>query len=176
MTLTALVGDITKIESDVIVNAANPALVVGGGVDGAIHKAAGPELLEANKQLHPFGCQTGQVRVTPAFNLPAQYVFHTVGPDMREVVSDGYGLLSSCYQACVAKAFEMRMKSISFPAISTGVFGFPQDAAAKIAAKSCADYVYGLNLQIDVKLVCFDDEQYKIISKSIAEQKDQYVR
>jgi len=124
-------GDITQLAVDAIVNAANNSLLGGGGVDGAIHHAAGPELLEACKKLN--GCATGEAKITPGFRLPARWVIHTVGPVWRGGDNDEDALLARCYQSCFDLAKHHALRSIAFPSISTGAYAFPVERAANIA-------------------------------------------
>lgn len=129
-----LIADITTLAVDAIVNAANNSLLGGGGVDGAIHRAAGPELLDACRSLG--GCATGEAKITPGFRLPAKYVVHTVGPVWHGGERDEPELLSCCYQSVFDVALANSIKTIAFPAISTGVYGYPRREAATIALKA----------------------------------------
>jgi len=153
--LVAVSGDITKLEVDAIVNAANTSLLGGGGVDGAIHRAAGPELLEACRKLH--GCATGDAKATPGFRLPAKWVFHAVGPVWSGGQRGEDELLAGCYRRCLELARENGAKSIAFPAISTGVYSFPPERAAKIALRTVREHVNASGVE-EVRFVCFNGE------------------
>lgn len=129
--ISVVEGDITTLKVDAIVNAANESLLGGGGVDGAIHRAAGPQLLEATRAIG--GCPTGEARITPGFLLPADYVIHTVGPVWRGGQAGEVELLASCYRASLELAIEYSLREVAFPLISTGVYRFPKERAADIA-------------------------------------------
>ncbi len=153
MRLEVVCGDITREEVDAIVNAANTSLLGGGGVDGAIHRAAGPDLLEACRSLG--GCATGDAKATPGFRLPARWVIHTVGPVWRGGSAGEAHLLASCYRRSLEVADELGARSVAFPAISTGVYGYPlEDAAVQAVAGVRATEVQHVQ---EVRFVLFDD-------------------
>jgi O-acetyl-ADP-ribose deacetylase len=152
-------GDITQLNVDAIVNAANTYLLGGGGVDGAIHRAAGPQLLEECRTLG--GCPTGEARITRVYNLPARWVIHTVGPVWQGGRHHEDDLLASCYRNSLTLAEQHSIKTIAFPAISTGAYGFPKDRAARIALREIRDFLEsGSNLE-RVLLVCFSADDYQ---------------
>ncbi len=149
-------GDITKLKVDAIVNAANTTLLGGGGVDGAIHRAAGKELLDECKKLN--GCKTGEAKITKGYNLSAKYVIHTVGPVWNGGKHNEDELLASCYRNSLKLAVENGIKSIAFPAISTGVYRFPLERATKIAIDEVTKFLKENDEIEKVIFVCFDDE------------------
>jgi O-acetyl-ADP-ribose deacetylase (regulator of RNase III) len=157
--LIPIFGDITGLHVDAIVNAANTSLLGGGGVDGAIHRAAGPELLEACRQLH--GCQTGDAKATPGFRLPAKWVFHAVGPVWNGGERHEDELLARCYRRALELAREHNVSSIAFPAISTGIYGFPANRAAHIAVDTVKAHGDESGVEL-VNFVCFDDRTLRI--------------
>ncbi len=153
-------GDITSVEADAIVNAANNSLLGGGGVDGAIHRAAGPGLLEECRKLN--GCETGKAKITGGYNLKAKFVIHTVGPVWRGGIYDETGLLASCYRESLALAKKYKIKSIAFHGISTGVYGFPKDLAALIAVTEAKRFIATNKIPEKIIFVAFDKENYNI--------------
>jgi O-acetyl-ADP-ribose deacetylase (regulator of RNase III) len=155
------VGDITRLHVDAIVNAANAALAGGGGVDGAIHAAAGPELLAACRALAEVApgvrCPTGEARITPGFRLAARYVIHAVGPVWHGGAQGEPELLAACYRSSVALALAHGLSSLAFPAISTGVYGYPREAAAMVAVEALAESLSAAPSVEHVALVAFDE-------------------
>ncbi|KAA0002973.1 MAG: O-acetyl-ADP-ribose deacetylase [Thermoplasmata archaeon] len=163
-----LVGDITKQKTDAIVNAANNRLTPGGGVSGAIHRAAGKELWQECKKLG--GCETGEAKITKGYNLPAKYVIHTVGPIYNKQSKERNAeLLKSCYENSLKLAIQNGIKSISFPAISTGIYGYPMEEAANIAIKTIMDFLKE-NEEIElVRLVLFSKDAFDVHKKMLDE-------
>lgn len=152
-------GDITKQKVDAIVNAANTALLGGGGVDGAIHRAAGPQLLEECRKLG--GCPTGEAKITKGYNLPAKWVIHTVGPVWHNGQRDEDELLANCYRNSLALAEQHSIRSIAFPAISTGLYRFPLERATKIAVREVKQFLEKPNTVEKIIFVCFGQETYQ---------------
>jgi O-acetyl-ADP-ribose deacetylase (regulator of RNase III) len=151
-----IVGDITEQKTDAIVNAANESLLGGGGVDGAIHRAAGPALLEECRALK--GCPTGSAKITKGHRLAAKWVIHTVGPIWRGGTQGEDGLLAGCYQKCLELAVETGSKTIAFPSISTGAYGFPVQRAAKIVSNEIQTFLLKDDFIEKVTMICFDDK------------------
>lgn len=147
-------GDITKLDCDGIVNAANRSLLGGGGVDGAIHRAAGPELLAECRTLH--GCETGKAKITKGYKLPAKYVLHTPGPVWHGGNHGESELLAGCYRSCLDLAAQYGCKTVDFPSISTGVYGYPVDKAAAVALRAILESLEAHPEIERVRMVCFD--------------------
>ena len=163
MVIRLFQGDITTLDVDAIVNAANTSLLGGGGVDGAIHRAAGPELLAECRTLG--GCETGQARITAAYRLPAAHVIHTVGPVYHGGKSGEPGLLASCYRESLRLAANNSLKRIAFPNISTGVYGYPKAEAARIAVDTVRDFMASHDLPEEVVFCVFDGENHHIYAQ-----------
>jgi O-acetyl-ADP-ribose deacetylase (regulator of RNase III) len=161
--LEIIKGDITTLDVEAIVNAANTTLLGGGGVDGAIHKAAGPGLLEECEKLN--GCEVGCAKITGGYNLKAQYIIHTVGPVWKGGHRDEHSQLASCYINSLRLAKQNRIRSIAFPCISTGVYGFPKDQAALIAFNETKRFLMRNDNPEKVIFVTFGDDSYDIYSK-----------
>lgn len=164
-------GDITRIDVDAIVNAANETLLGGGGVDGAIHRAAGPSLFQACKALPEVRpsvrCPIGEARITPGFDLPARFVIHTVGPRYRGGV-DEPTLLASCYRQSLALAAARELRSVAFPAISTGAFGYPIERASEIAVRTCRAFFEHRSSVGRIVLVAYNVDDAGVLARSAA--------
>jgi len=160
-------GDITRLEVDAIVNAANESLLGGGGVDGAIHRAAGPELLDECKTLG--GCPTGNAKITGGYNLSAKHVIHTVGPVYRDGTKGEAALLQSCYRESLRLAAEHQLKSIAFPSISTGVYGYPKEEAAEVAVATVSGRLAEHDFPESITFCCFSEEDAEIYRKRLTD-------
>jgi len=162
-------GDITKLKVDAIVNAANSSLMGGGGVDGAIHRAGGPEILEECRKIVAMqgGCDTGEAVITTAGNLPASFVIHTVGPVWQGGNNNESQKLKACYLNSMKLALNNKCQTIAFPNISTGVYGFPKKLAAEIAFKAVKEFLDQTDTIENVTFVCFDDENFELISHQL---------
>lgn len=165
--LEIMVGDITQIKADAIVNAANNSLLGGGGVDGAIHRAAGPGLLDECRTLQ--GCRTGDAKVTGGYRLPVRYVVHTVGPVWKDGNQGEAELLASCYRRCMELAAELELGSIAFPCISTGIYGFPKEKAAKIAVETVRNFPETNPFPLKVIFSIFGNEDFRIYQRLLGE-------
>jgi O-acetyl-ADP-ribose deacetylase (regulator of RNase III) len=165
--LALIQGDITEQAVDAIVNAANEALLGGGGVDGAIHRASGPQLLAECRTLH--GCPTGQAKITKGYNLPARHVIHTVGPIWRGGEQHEPALLAQCYISCFHLVEKHQLKTVAFPSISTGIYGYPVEQAAKIALAEIHKALERLPALEKVTVVCFDQRTYDAYQSALAE-------
>lgn len=161
---SVLVGDITQSDAEAIVNAANESLLGGSGVDGAIHRAAGPELLAECRTLH--GCPTGQARLTGGYHLKAKYVLHTPGPVWQGGAHGEAAALASCYRACLELATENNIQSVDFPCISTGVFGYPAMQAAAVSLRAIMDFLREHDTPHQVRVVCHTEEAAKLLRQT----------
>lgn len=170
--LEVIKGDITKIEADAIVNAANSSLLGGGGVDGAIHRAGGPAILEECRKIvaKQGGCKTGEAVITGAGNLPAKSVIHTVGPVWNGGNKNERALLQNCYYNSMQLALDNDCKTIAFPNIGTGVYRFPKKEAAKIAVETVVQFLRSTNKIEKVTFVCFDEESFALVQEEINHQ------
>lgn len=168
--LAVVRGDITTLDVDAIVNAANSSLLGGGGVDGAIHRAAGPELLAATRALG--GCPTGQVRVTPGFRLRARYVIHGVGPVWRGGDAGERELLQRVYREALRAAAQLSANSVAFPAISTGIYGFPLEPATAIAVATVRAFIAQSDVPERVAFCCFDERTERAYVKTLEQVRD----
>ncbi|MCC7295319.1 MAG: O-acetyl-ADP-ribose deacetylase [Acidobacteriota bacterium] len=158
-------GDITKIAAGAIVNAANGSLLGGGGVDGAIHRAAGPGLLAECRTLG--GCETGKAKLTKGYNLPAPYVIHAVGPVWRGGTGGEEALLAGAYRSALDLAAENGIRSVAFPNISTGVYGYPKDKAAAVAIRTVSNFLDGHPEMDKVIFVCFDEDNHRLYERRL---------
>ncbi|MBE6035380.1 MAG: O-acetyl-ADP-ribose deacetylase [Clostridiales bacterium] len=165
-TIKIITGDITKITADAIVNAANTSLLGGGGVDGAIHRAAGKELLEECKKLN--GCETGEAKITKGYKLPAKYVIHTPGPIWHGGTSNEPKLLEKSYYNSLALAEQYGCRSVAFPSISTGVYRFPLEKAAPIALKTIQAFFETSHHVQEVQIVCFSEQVREVYAEALA--------
>ena len=160
--MEVILNDITKLQVDAIVNAANSSLLGGGGVDGAIHRAAGKELVMECRSLR--GCKTGNAKLTKGYNLPADFIIHTVGPVWQSGHNGEPELLANCYRKSIQIAVEKKIESLAFPCISTGIYGYPKDKAAEIAVETCSEELKNNPSKSKLKIIfcCFDEDNYNI--------------
>jgi len=167
--IESIKGDITKIKVEAIVNAANSSLMGGGGVDGAIHRAGGPTILEECRKIiaKQGSCETGEAVITTGGNLPAKFVIHTVGPVWNNGKKNEAALLAACYQNSLKLAIEHNLSSIAFPNISTGIYGYPKEEAARIAINAVTQFLDQNDLITKVYFVCFDEENYQLYESLI---------
>lgn len=165
--VSVIQGDITQLQVDAIVNAANNSLLGGSGVDGAIHRVAGPELLSECRKLH--GCDTGQAKITKGYHLPAKWVIHTVGPIWEGGHSGEDELLAQCYRNSLALAVQNGIKTIAFPAISTGAYCFPLEPATKIAVNEVNEFLHSNNSLEQIIFVCFGQNAYNCYLRVVQE-------
>ena len=169
-----IVGDITHSRVDAIVNAANTTLLGGSGVDGAIHRAAGPQLLAECRTL--YGCETGQAKITAGYRLPAKHVIHTPGPIWRGGRFREAELLSSCYRSCLTLAVENSCQSVDFPSISTGVYAYPLPQAARIALETIRDFLSQNSTLKQVRMVCHTEAAAEVYRRTLEELRNEWYR
>ncbi|MBF2067243.1 MAG: O-acetyl-ADP-ribose deacetylase [Calothrix sp. C42_A2020_038] len=162
-----ILGDITKLKVDAIVNAANTSLLGGSGVDGAIHRAAGSELVDECRSLA--GCKVGDAKLTKGYRLPARFIIHTVGPVWRGGSHGEQELLAQCYRKCMQIAADKEFDTLAFPCISTGIYRYPKDIAAKLAVKICSEQLQKNGRPQRVIFCCYDQENYEIYEKILPE-------
>jgi O-acetyl-ADP-ribose deacetylase len=163
--ISILRADITRLKADAIVNAANSSLLGGGGVDGAIHRAAGPGLLAECKSLH--GCRVGEAKITKGYNLPATYIIHTVGPVYSCGTVEEQQKLAACYSNSLKIAFQNNCRSVAFPNISTGVYGYPKKDAAEIAIREVQNFIEADSFFRNILFCCFDEENFLLYSRML---------
>lgn len=163
--MKAIQADITTLRVDAVVNAANASLLGGGGVDGAIHRAAGPELLEECRSLG--GCSVGNAKITRGYRLPARHIIHTVGPVWNGGKAEESSQLAHCYRRSLEIAEENGLRTIAFPAISTGVYGYPVEEAAKVAVAAVRAYIKENNSQVEVVFCCFSEGDLSVYTKEL---------
>ena len=166
--MRAIQADITTLDVDAIVNAANSSLLGGGGVDGAIHRAAGPELLEECRSLG--GCDTGDAKITRGYKLPARFVIHTVGPVWQGGSNSEASLLASCYERSLSLALANDIHSIAFPSISTGVYGYPLQQAAPLAISSCREFIAQTQAKLDIVFCCFSAHDLSVYQAHLSSE------
>ncbi len=167
--ITVIKGDITKVEVDAIVNAANTSLLGGGGVDGAIHRAGGPEILEGCRKIvaRQGGCKVGEAVITTAGKLPAKYVIHTVGPVWNGGKNNEIKSLESCYYNALTLAAENGCHTVAFPNISTGIYRFPKELAAEVSIRIIKQFLLVNTTIAQVKIVCFDDDNFRLVNQMV---------
>ena len=165
--MEVILSDITKLKVDAIVNAANTSLLGGGGVDGAIHRAAGKELVAECRSLG--GCKTGDAKLTKGYNLPARFIIHTVGPVWQGGNNGEPELLANCYRKSMQIAAERKLESLAFPCISTGIYGYPKDKAAEVAVKTCSDELRKNKSILKIIFCCYGQDNYEIYQRVLGD-------